>query len=376
MILANIDIAKTPANLALFPKLLTPSGVAVFLVHCECHPHGNSTLALIQYLAGDPSEEEGFVSLSVQEFASKLEALSAREVLVRRLSAGQSVVFARNFTPPSTVPEELTTNVVFHHFFHGNESWLVEKVNKMPAGGELWIIGSDDAAGIGALGVAAGLIAEEVLFTVRSILFEDASTSFHEREDWIHAIRRNPKILEDHLKVSAAGEVLVRRTVQGSPSTRSLDVRHIGYSKNSHGQRSVAAAYPSLPGPNEVEIVVEAFGLTELEAEAPLTAFVGSVGGKKVLGYSYQKLRDVVAIDKAAVVSLPRSVSVVDAVCLPAAVLPAWVGLVEVGRIERDSVVLVHDALSRASLLFIFKTFSLTLDSQVSGVLQFKLSRA
>ena len=317
----------------------------------------------MQFLAGNPSEEEGFVPFSMQEFTSRLKALSAREVLVQHLSAGQSIVFARNFTPPSIIPEELTTNVVFHHFLHGNEGELVEKVNQMPANGELWIIGNDDAAGIGALGVGAGLIAEEVQFAVHSVLFENTSLSIREREGWVHKVRENPTILENHLKVTAAGEVLVRRTVRGSPSTRSFAVRHVGYSKNSHGHRSVAAVYPPLPGFNEVEIVVEAFGLTDLEAEAPLTAFVGNVGGNKILGYSYKKLSNVVVVDNAAIIPLPDSVPATDGVCLPVVVLPAWVGLVEVGRVERLSVVLVHDALSRAYLLLTLGTFSFMLGS-------------
>ena len=306
----------------------------------------------MQFLAGNPSEGEVFVSLTVQEFASKLKALSAREVLVQHLLTGQSVIFARNFTPPSTFPEELATDVVFHHFLHGNEGELVEKVRQIPAEGELWIIGNDDAPGIGALGVAVDIISEEVQFTIHSVLFEDTSMSVHDRERWVHTIRQNPRILETHLKVTAAGEVLVRRVIQGSSGTRNVEIRNIGYSKNSHGHRSVAAAYPPLPGPNQVEIAVEAFGLTELDLEAPITAFVGSIDGKQVLGYSHQKLGDTVVIDKAAITYLPHSMPIVDAVCLPAVVLPAWVGLVEVGRIERDSIVLVHDALSRVSLPF------------------------
>lgn len=352
VILANLDIAKTPTNLDLFLRLLAPSGVAIFLVHCKCRSPRGFVSPLIPFSAGSPSEEEGFVSFGVQEFASVLEDLSAHEVLVQHLPAGQSVVVARNFTPPSVLPEELTTDITFHHFLHGNEGELVEKVKQMPAEGELWIIGNDDAAGIGALGVSAGLIAEEAQFTVHSVLFEDTSLSADEREGWIHTIHHNPKILEDHLKVTASGEVLVRRAVQGSPSTKDFEIHHVGYSKNSHGRRSVAAAYPPLPGFNEVEVAVEAFGLTDLEAETPLTAFVGSVDGKKVLGYSYQKLIDTVVVDKKVITSLPETVSVVDAVSLPTAILPAWVGLVEVGRIQKDSIVLIHDALSRMSLLF------------------------
>ena len=35
VILANLDIAKTPTDLDLITKLLAPSGVAIFLVHCS-----------------------------------------------------------------------------------------------------------------------------------------------------------------------------------------------------------------------------------------------------------------------------------------------------------------------------------------------------
>lgn len=50
VILANLDISKTPANLDLLPKLLAPSGVAIFLVHCQfshlspCPPHSHILL--------------------------------------------------------------------------------------------------------------------------------------------------------------------------------------------------------------------------------------------------------------------------------------------------------------------------------------------
>lgn len=348
VILANLDISKTPSDLNLLPKLLAPSGVTIFLVHCSFVPF-SATLSRsrVVYLAGTPSEEEGFSSLTVQEFASKLKALSAQEVQVQQLPAGQSVIVARDFSPISVPPEELVADVVIHHFLHGNEGELVEKVKTMPTEGELWIVGNDDAAGIGALGVAAGLVAEEAQFTVHSVLFEDATLSVEEREGWVHTIRQNPKILEDHLKVTDAGEVLVRRAVQGSPSVRPVEVKNVGYSKNSHGHRSVAAAYPPPVGPGEVEVAVEAFGLTDLETEAPLTAFVGTADGQKVLGYSHQKLLDAIVVNKASITPLADTVTVIDAVSLPTSVLPAWVGLVELGRIEKNSVVLIHDALSR-----------------------------
>lgn len=255
------------------------------------------------------------------------------------------------------LPEELTTNIVIHHFLHGNEGELVDKVKTMPPEGELWIVGNDDAAGIGALGVAAGLIAEEIQFTVHSVLFEDTTFSVEQREGWIHTIRQNPKILEDHLKVTGAGEVLVRRAVQGSPGIKSTIVKNIGYSRNAYGHRSVAAAYPPPAGPGEIEVAVEAFGLTDIDADIPLTAFVGTTAdGRKVIGYSYQKLIDTIVVDRTSVIPLIDSVSITDAVSLPSSVLPAWVGLVELGRIEKNSVILVHDALSRGSTFSVLYT--------------------
>ena len=332
-------------------------------------------LTYLFFVAGAPSEEEGFSSLTLEEFASKLDGLSAEVVQIQELPAGQSVIVARSFTPASVLPEELTANVVIHHFHHGNEGELVEKVKAMPTEGELWIVGNDDAAGIGALGVAAGLIAEEAQFTVHSVLFEDTNLTVEEREGWIHTIRQNPKVLEDHLKVTEAGEVLVRRAVQGSPSIRPTEIKSIGYSKNTHGHRSVAAAYPPLAGSGEIEIAVEAFGLTDLEAETPLTAFAGTADGKKVLGYSYQKLVDTVVVNKAGITPLLDSVSVADAVALPTSVLPAWVGLVELGRIEKNSVILVHDALSRKFPYFISYVRGSNTLLQVLDAQPFRLSR-
>ena len=170
-----------------------------------------------------------------------------------------------------------------------------------------------------------------------------------------------------------AGEELVRRAVQGSPTTKKVEIRHSGYLKSSHGHQSVAAPCLPLPEPNKVKVAVEAFGLTDLESDLLLTAFVGSIDGKRVVGCSYQKIVDTVAVNRKAITSLPESVSVEDVVSLPIAVLPAWVGLVEVGRVEKNSIVLVHDALSRMPPLFShLRIFASTFELKLSGVLLLK----
>jgi hypothetical protein len=221
------------------------------------------------------------------QLVQKLKALSALEVETRELSTGQTVIVARNFTPISVLPEELSQDIHIHNFRHGNEGKLVELVKNMPQGGELWVVGNDDAAGIGALGVAAGLIAEEAQFTVHSVLFEDTSLTIEEREGWVHTIRQNPKILEDHLKVSSSGELLVRRAVQGSAKVRPMPVRSVGFVTNAHGTRSVSAIYPPPVSADEVEIAVNAVGITDLASEVPLAAFFGTAEGKRVCSFFF-----------------------------------------------------------------------------------------
>jgi len=63
---------------------------------------------------------------------------------------------------------------VFRHFLHGNEADSSRRLD-----GYLLreSCGYGDAAGIGALGVSAGLIVEETQFTVHHVLLEGISPS-------------------------------------------------------------------------------------------------------------------------------------------------------------------------------------------------------
>jgi hypothetical protein len=216
------------------------------------------------------------------QLVQQLKALSALEVETRELSAGQTVIVARNLAPISVPPEGISQDFYIHHYHHGNEGKLVELVKKIPQRGELWVSGNDDAAGIGALGVAAALIAEEPQFTVHSVLFEDTSLTVQEREGWVHTIRLNPQVLEDHLKVSSSGELLVRRAIQGSAKVRPMHIHSVGFVTNAHGRRSISAIYPPPLNADEVEITVNAVGITDLASEVPLAAFFGTTEGKRV----------------------------------------------------------------------------------------------
>ena len=72
---------------------------------------------------------------------------------------------------------------------------------------------------------------------------------------------QNPKILENHLKDTDPGEVLVRCTTQGSQDIRPTETESVGSSKDAHGHRSVAAMHPPLAGP---EVAVKKSGLRPL----------------------------------------------------------------------------------------------------------------
>jgi hypothetical protein len=112
------------------------------------------------------------------------------------------------------VEDPPSDGVVIHHFEQGNEE-LVEIVKSLSAGSELWIVGNGDAAGFGALGITACMAAESSNLVVRTLIFETHSIS-RDAEVIIHSLRQSPFLLEQHLKYTCAGEVLVRRLVYGS----------------------------------------------------------------------------------------------------------------------------------------------------------------
>jgi len=134
-------------------------------------------------------------------------------------------------------------------------------------------------------------------------------------------------------------------------------VHCIGYSKNSHGRRSVAATYPLFPDPTRSRSPSNCSALPTLRPRFLSPPSSGALMERK---------RSVVHISGSltplsSTRPLPEFVSVPDVVSLPTAILPAWVRLVKVGRIEKDSVILIHDALSRMSLCFFpLEMFSLT----------------
>ena len=215
-------------------------------------------------------------------------------------------------------------------------------------------MGNDDAAGIGALGLAACLLAESPEYIVRSALFEDHQLPEVEREKIIGSLRQAPALLEQHLKISTDRHVLVRRLVCGPTEVK--DIHAPGFGPRS-SQGHLSAYFPPIAGENEVEVNVDFLGT--IEAAGPnehLVTFVGSVGESftKVVGIASQPLVNIVLAKQKSLVHVPDDIAETDIAALPSATLVAWMALVESSKISSESIVLLHDAGSREYTCFIY----------------------
>ena len=83
---------------------------------------------------------------------------------------------------PLSIPVSPFKTVVVQPFEHGNEGELIEIAKDISSEAELWITGNNDAAGIGALGIALYIITESPEYQVFCVLFKDHSLDEAARE--------------------------------------------------------------------------------------------------------------------------------------------------------------------------------------------------
>ena len=139
----------------------------------------------------------------------------------------------------------------------------------------MWITGNDDAAGIGALGVASCVIAESPEYNVYSLLFEDHSLDEAAREKIVHDLRSNTLLLEQHMKVSKNREVLC------ADSSMVAEMKNVVIPAAALADSGTVTAYfPPELGPSDVEIAVEALGTENNAAEKSALTVVGHVKSK------------------------------------------------------------------------------------------------
>ena len=208
------------------------------------------------------------------DFVQQLQALSHVEISVADFKAKDALILVRSTAVGGGVKELPSNDVVIHHFEHGNEGQLVEIVKSLSANSELWIVGNDDGSGFGAMGTTACLAAESPDFTVRTLIFENHDISPEVRAEIIHILRRSPLLLEQHLKCSCDGEVLVRRLVYGSSDVKSVTAPGI-LASTSRGK--IVPYFPRNIRPTEARVSVNAVGIDHLSGDKSLFAFVGKI---------------------------------------------------------------------------------------------------
>lgn len=166
-----------------------------------------------------------------------------------------------------------TNNVHFYHFEHGTESSMVELTEELDDDAELFVLGNDDAAGIGALGLSTCLSAELPRYSVRCVLFEDHDLSMAQRESIVHNLRSTPTILEHAHKITKSGQLFVNKLIYGAKERKACTAPGATIAAD---RTPVAYVPPSL-SVDEIEVSVEALGTVDIEAPVSLVSFVGTV---------------------------------------------------------------------------------------------------
>lgn len=202
------------------------------------------------------------------------------------LNAAEAIILicSSPIRPDSEKTEDDSANkLVIHHFMHGNEAQLVKIITKLSENSEIWIVGDDDEMGIGALGIAACVIAESPNFVVRSLIFENHGLGIKARDDIIHSLRRNSSLLEQHMKYTSTGDIFVRRLVYGSGHVKASPALD-----DMTGSSVSTFVQPKTLGPTEMQLSVDFLGMDNTPGEKPHVAFLGTIAGSsaEVEGFS------------------------------------------------------------------------------------------
>lgn len=171
--------------------------------------------------------------------------------------------------------EPSTSDVLVHHLSHGNEGQLVKFAQNLLGDSELWIVGNDDALGVGATAVAACILAETPVYRVYSLLFEDHSLSAEDRERIVYLLRKSPLLLEQHMKYSRDGDIFVRRLVYAAAPVENTTVSDTGLTFNSDGV--VPTSFLPTVGNFDVQVNIDIFAPDKLSTDKSVLSFVGQV---------------------------------------------------------------------------------------------------
>ena len=219
-------------------------------------------------------EDTGVEPLTMVALAGRFSTIAGSVVQVSDFVDGKAVLYARITQPTLSVPAGPFKTVIVQPFEHGNEGELIEIAKNISSEAELWITGNDDAAGIGALGIASCIIAESPEYQVFSVLFEDHSLDEAAREKIVHDLRKNSLLLEHHTKITKNGNVFVRRLVHGGADVKQVSIPAAGLTGASG---ALAAYFPPTLRASDVEIEVKALGIESGASSKSTLTFVGLV---------------------------------------------------------------------------------------------------
>lgn len=216
-------------------------------------------------------------------FVEQLEAVSHFKISVTNFNEAEAIILIRSNPIPPETTEDPSNKLVIHHFTHGNEAQLVKIIKGLSEGSEIWIVGDDDAIGIGALGIAACVIAESPDFVVRSLVFEDHGLDIKARDDIVRSLRRNSSLLEQHMKYTATGDVFVRRLVYGSGQVKASPA--LG---DETGSPISPFVPPTILESTEIQLSVDFLGMDNTPEKKLYVAFLGTITGSSanIKGFS------------------------------------------------------------------------------------------
>ena len=193
------------------------------------------------------------------------------------LDAGGALILICSTATRAETTEDHAKELVTHHFTHGTEAQLVKVINGLSENAEIWIVGNDDAIGIGALGIAACLIAESPNFVVRSLLFEDHALGTKARDGIVRSLRRNTSFLEQHMKYTSNGDIFVRRLVYGSTPYVRASLAPGDMIESPVGGNNISTDIQPRISLTEVQVSVNFLSMDNTTVDNSCVAFLGTI---------------------------------------------------------------------------------------------------
>jgi hypothetical protein len=206
-------------------------------------------------------------------FVDQLRALPHAEVSIEQ-SGADALILIRSDGHHGDIDKSSARDVAIHHFQRGTEGEIANIVANLSDDSELWIVGNDNAPGIGALGVVACMAAESPAYTIHSLIFENHDISQEARERIIHSLRETHLHLEQHLKYTLSGEIFVRRLIYGSSEVKDNTAPGL----LAHSLKGTVSPYfPPCIKPTDVQVSVRVLGVDSPSSEKSLVSFVGKI---------------------------------------------------------------------------------------------------